>query len=87
MSIRIKINKYKKKSNIRKLETNLWKDQGASIGRYGPGASHLKRAKISQDNRFLSFSLLLTNSRQFRSEPPLSLSSSSRRQCLVTRKS
>lgn len=48
---------------------------GSRSRRHGHGGSHLKRAKISQDNRFLSFSLPLTDFHQFRLEPPLSLSS------------
>lgn len=48
---------------------------GSRSGWHASGGSHLKRAKISQDNRFLSFSLPLTDFRQFRLEPPLSLSS------------
>lgn len=44
------------------------------VGGTAMAASHLKRAKISQDNRFLSFSLPLTDFHQFRLEPPLSLS-------------
>lgn len=48
---------------------------GSRSGWHASGGSHLKRAKISQDNRFLSFSLPLTDFHQFRLEPPLSLSS------------
>ena len=65
-------------TNSRNCEGGSKKKKKATGSRsrwHGSGGSHLKRAKISQDNRFLSFSLPLTDFHQFRLEPPLSLSS------------